>query len=1173
MRSQFSRHSKLSKILQISLQNIRKLVSAISALILIAALVLPFAQVTRGNAQNELSFIRKVAVIGADEIGLTNPTGISFSAKDKAFHVADSRQVKPNDTDLVKVTPLSARAGLAQIAAKVQNPINMVFDNRFNRLLLLPVEGSQILAVRPDNSGNLKPLDVTRYNVKGLGLQDPQGMAVDEETGTLFILDAGAQRVLQIQPSLDGNFEGANLSEINLQSYGFSSLRGIAFEPSSDHFFVNSPTDQKLYEVTSSGELTATRDLAQFGLKDPQSIVFAPSGDQTDDPAEMSLYVADSGLVEGQNSIAGTDSQSTGQIVELSLTALAEPAAATLSLSLIRTTDMAAISPPSPDPSGIAYLSNSNTLLIVDGEVEETVNTITHFQGANVWELTLLGDKVRTANISTRSPTVTAMSNEPTGVAWNPNNGHYYVTDDGSRRVYDLNPGGDGLIGTSDDSWTFFSTSIVGSGDPEGITFNTQNGHLFVADGHNAEVYEFTIDGTLVNQFDVQQYGVIDPEGIEFIADTGTLFTMSSNKSTPVIAETTADGTLLQTISIAPTNAAAAAGLAYGPASDGSGAKRFYIVDRGIDNNDDPNIIDGKLYELAAPSFGPTLTPTSTFTPGPSPTPTNTLTPTPTSLPSGNPFYVSFASGGSVGGVSFADEDILKFDGFTWSLFFDGSDVGLGAADVFAFHPLDQDSFLLAFLASVTVGGQTYAPTDIVRFDASSVGATTAGTFSLYFHGIDVGLDTTSENIDAIDILSDGRLLISTTGNPTVPGLSGLADEDILAFTPTSLGATTSGSWAWYFDGSDVALGSSSEDIDALDVGSDGAIYLSTLGDFAVTGIAGFDEDIFVCSPTSLGSVTACNFSSTLFFAGSSWGLSANDVDAFHLLESGTFPTATPTNTPTETSTPSQTATATNTTSPTSTPTIGPSPTPTNTPTPTATSISTNTPTPGPSLTPTNTNTPDPTSTATPTSSVADLIFKDGFESGNFSAWSANSNNGGNLSVSAGAALEGNYGLQAAFTNTANMLVRNDSPTAETRYRARFYFNPNSISMATGDNITLLQALDASGNFVLSIQFNRSSAGYQLRARSHDSGSGVFVNTPYFIISNAVHTVEIDWGNDGHLTFWIDGVQQANLTGINNSSYNIETVRLGAPNMSITGTSGSFYIDAFESRRFTYIGP
>jgi uncharacterized protein YjiK len=1163
MNTKFLWHSNLIKVNRMSLENhIRKFSSAVSSLILITALVLPFLQVDRGDAQNELSFIRQVRVMEADETGLTNPAGIAFSTKGNAFHIADLRPVSRDRTDMVKVTQLGTRAGLAQITAAVPNPINMVFDNRFNRLLLLAAQGNQILEVKQDNDGNLRPSDITRYIVRGLELQNPQGMAVDEETGSLFILDAATARIVQVQPSLNGSFEGASLSDINLQSSGFSTLRGIAFESLSGHFLMSSPTDQKLYEVTSSGELVATRDLAQFGFRDLQAIVLAPSGDQTDDPAQMSLYVADSGLVEGQNFVADSAVQPTGQIVELSLTPLVEPAAATFTASLVRTTNLAAISPPSPDPSGIAYLPTSNTLLIVDGEVEETVSTITHFQGANVWELTLLGNRVRTANISTKSPTVTPMANEPTGVAWNPNNQHYYVTDDDAKRVYDLNPGNDGLIGTSDDSWTYFSTNAVGSGDPEGITFNTQTGHLFVADGHNAEVYEFTIGGNLINQFDVLRYGVGDPESVEFNAETGTLFTMSSNKSTPVIVETAIDGALLQTISIATSNPEAVAGLAFAPASDGSGEKRFYIVDRGIDNNDGPSIIDGKLYELTTPNFGPTPTPSQTFTPGPSPTASPTATST--SLPSGNPFYVSFASGGSAGGVSFADEDILKFDGSTWSLFFDGTDVGLGSADVLAFHLLDQDSLLLAFPAAITVGGQTYAPTDIVRFDATSLGANTSGAFSLYFNGIDVGLDATSENIDALDVLSDGRILISTTGNPTVPGLSGLADEDIVAFTPATLGANTSGTWTWYFDGSDVALGSSSEDIDAMDIGPDGAIYLSTLGDFAVTGVSGFDEDIFVCLPTSLGSVTSCNFSSTLFFDGSIWGLSANDVDAFNRLDSGTAPTTTPTNTgmPTNTSTSTPTIVV-------NTPTHTPTSMTTSTPTPT----STNTPTPGPTFTPTNTGTPAPTSTATPTSAVADLIFKDGFESGSFSAWSASSNNGGRLSVSAGAALEGSYGLQASFTNTTNMLVRNDSPTAESRYRARFYFNPNSITMATGDNITLFQALDSNGTIVLSIQFNRSSTGYQLRARSYDNGSGAFVNTPYVTISNAVNIVEFDWGNDGHLTFWIDGLQQANLTGINNSIYKVETVRLGAPNMSTTGTSGTIYIDAFESRRSTYIGP
>ena len=126
--------------------------------------------------------------------------------------------------------------------------------------------------------------------------------------------------------------------------------------------------------------------------------------------------------------------------------------------------------------------------------------------------------------------------------------------------------------------------------------------------------------------------------------------------------------------------------------------------------------------------------------------------------------------------------------------------------------------------------------------------------------------------------------------------------------------------------------------------------------------------------------------------------------------------------------------------------------------------------------------------------------------------------------------------------------------------------------MASGDNLTLFQGLDAGGHVVFSIQFNSSSASYQLRARAYDNTLANYVNIPYVNISNGEHTVEVDWANDGHLTFWIDGAQQPNLIGINNSMYTIDRIRLGAPTMSITGTSGSFYIDGFESRRFNYIG-
>lgn len=284
--------------------------------------------------------------------------------------------------------------------------------------------------------------------------------------------------------------------------------------------------------------------------------------------------------------------------------------------------------------------------------------------------------------------------------------------------------------------------------------------------------------------------------------------------------------------------------------------------------------------------------PTATNTAVP-PTPTNTVippTPTNTAVPGNAPVvYVSSTSGGHAGGVSFADEDILAYDtgSGVWTMYIDGSDVGLsgsGARDVDAFYIMPNGSVLLSFVNATSIPDVgSVDDSDIVQFTPTSTGTTTAGTFSWYFDGSDVGLTANGEDVDAIGIAPDGRLLISTTGNPSVPGVSGDADEDLLAFDATSLGSNTSGSWAMYFDGSDVGLGGNdSEDtfgtwIDA----STNEIYLSTRGSFSVSGASGTAADIIVCAPNSLGTTTACTFS--LFWNGSANGFGSEVIDGFHI--------------------------------------------------------------------------------------------------------------------------------------------------------------------------------------------------------------------------------------------------------------------------------------------------
>lgn len=248
---------------------------------------------------------------------------------------------------------------------------------------------------------------------------------------------------------------------------------------------------------------------------------------------------------------------------------------------------------------------------------------------------------------------------------------------------------------------------------------------------------------------------------------------------------------------------------------------------------------------------------------------------------------MSSSSGGNVG-FGFADEDILAYDTATgiWSRHFDGSDVGLsgsGARDVDAFHLLDDGSILISVVGATTIPDVgSIDDSDIVRFVPTSLGNNTAGTFEWYFDGSDVGLTSNGEDVDAVHVLDNGDLLISTSGGFSVTGVSG-NDEDLARFTPTSLGATTSGTWQAYFDGSDVGLSNSSDEdtwgswVDP----SNGDIYITSRGTFSVTGLTGDGADIYICTPGSIGASTSCTFSA--YWDGSANGFGGERMDGFFI--------------------------------------------------------------------------------------------------------------------------------------------------------------------------------------------------------------------------------------------------------------------------------------------------
>jgi uncharacterized protein YjiK len=394
------------------------------------------------------------------------------------------------------------------------------------------------------------------------------------------------------------------ISNIVLNALNNIKLQGIAFNPNDGHIYITSPTEQKLYELTDQGELVSTRDLSPFQLSNIQNMVCAPSGDQTDNPEIMSLYIVDSG--------SSRSIQRPGDITELSLT---PPAVLDLSLLsepaiLVQTINTFEWDPPSPDPAGGTYIPSSNSLLICDSEVEE-ISAL--YANANVFYSTLLGNLNSTFN-------TLDFSEEPTGVAYNPNNQHLFFSDDIQKKIFEIDAGTDGDYGTTDDIITWFSTIDFGSNDPEGVTYDTFHEHLFISDGVNAEVYEIgpgtngifdgvsAGDDVLINHFDTAILGLQDPEGIEFNTDNGNLYIVSRRTVDDIVVETIRSGTEVNVIDISALNAVHPSGLAYAPTSNNAQEKSLYIICRGVDNDPDPNENDGKIFEISLGSPVPSLT-------------------------------------------------------------------------------------------------------------------------------------------------------------------------------------------------------------------------------------------------------------------------------------------------------------------------------------------------------------------------------------------------------------------------------------------------------------------------------------------------------------------------------------------------------------------------------------
>ncbi len=205
-------------------------------------------------------------------------------------------------------------------------------------------------------------------------------------------------------------------------------------------------------------------------------------------------------------------------------------------------------------------------------------------------------------------------------------------------------------------------------------------------------------------------------------------------------------------------------------------------------------------------------------------------------------------------------------------------------------------------------------------------------------------------------------------------------------------------------------------------------------------------------------------------------------------------------------------------------------------------------------------------------------ISDDQFESGDISGWNASSVDEGDLSVTSSASIESNYGLQAVIDDDSDLWVEDDNLRSEAHYRVRFYFDPNSISMPSGSSMDLFYGKDAELETVVYLQLRSVYGETQIRLSTLDDTEQL-KSSRWFPLTNEAHAIELDWqaasssnSNDGHCTFWIDGLEKSQMEDIDSDNQRIDSIQLGVFNFSTSQIAGTVYFDDFISKRFSYIG-
>jgi hypothetical protein len=249
-----------------------------------------------------------------------DPTGAAYDAARGMLIVTDSEtdELFPNEptnvwvatTDgaLREVLAFPPSVELTDVAIDPSRPRYFIADDSEKVIHVWEPAADEVLGTSDDRT--------YRIATDAFGSLDPEGLAFGQ--GSLFVADGAGRRVYRVMPGPNGTFDGVHdrsddeVDSFDVAGLGLLDPEGIAYDPRHGTLLILDRDDAgPVLEVTTTGRLVRRYDLTGLGLRSPAGLALGPS---SDDPERRSLFIVDRGV---DNAVDPRELD--GQLVELRL--------------------------------------------------------------------------------------------------------------------------------------------------------------------------------------------------------------------------------------------------------------------------------------------------------------------------------------------------------------------------------------------------------------------------------------------------------------------------------------------------------------------------------------------------------------------------------------------------------------------------------------------------------------------------------------------------------------------------------------------------------------------------------------------------------------------------------------------------------------------------------------